>query len=64
MSPLQVFVSVKDLLDQVFLKTHATNCSLQLRVCSFALLGCRILAKCQVTVLHFYCLNNMKNSLI
>lgn len=46
MSPLQVFVSVKDLLDQVFLKTHATNCSLQLRVCSFALLGCRILAKC------------------
>ena len=46
MSPLQVFVSIKDLLDQVFLKTHGTNCSLQLWVCSFALLGCRILAKC------------------
>ena len=31
MSPLQVFVSIKDLLDQVFLKTHGTNCSLQFR---------------------------------
>lgn len=46
MSPLQVFVSIKDLLYQVFLKTHRTNCSLQLWVCSFALLECRILEKC------------------
>ena len=46
MSPLKVFVSIKDLLDQVFLKTHRTNCSLQLWVCGFALLECRILAKC------------------
>lgn len=46
MSPLQVVVSIKDLLDQVFLKTHDTNCSLELWVCSFALLRCRILAKC------------------